>query len=1035
MRKIASLLVMLMLFTALAFGQNRTITGTVSNEKGDNVPGATIVIKGTRTGVSADNNGQFRILAKTGDILLVSSSGMESSEVTVGAASTINLTIKTVVLAGTEVVVTALGIKRQPKELGYAIAKVGGTELTQARTVNLQNGLTGKVSGLNIQTVNNGVFADTRITLRGIRSLTGNNQPLLVLDGVPMALGFINSINPNDIQDVSILKGNAGAAVYGQDGTNGAIIVTTKKGSKGRTRITVGSSFQAEKVSFLPDLQNEFGSGETENVDGTASYDYFTNNSFGPRFDGSLVPLGDFLEDGSRLYVPYSATNPARKFWNTGTTFQNDISFSGGDESSTFLFSVQDARIRGIVPKDENRRTSFRFNATKNFDKLTVGFNVSYIQGNYNVVNQNRGGFDNIYTTIMKTSPFIPIEQFKDWKNNKFATSDGWYNHFGYNPYMLIDIDRNKGRSDDILGNIDLSYKLSPSLTLGYRLGTTVSVGSSKSFLGAINNSPYTAVTRGTDWGLSTKGSVSDALSLGSRITSEAFITYRKEFNKLTLDLLGGQSLIQRYSKSISVSGNDLVIPELYNISNRTGEPGASEGISRIRTLAVFGQATIGWNKFAFLKLTGRNESDSRLNINKNAFFYPGADLSFLFSEAIPAIKNSSIFSYMKLRVSYAKSGNVNLSPYSLESTFSGSAGGFPYGTLPGYTTGGTVNNPLIKPEFVSTYEVGLEVGMLKNRVFLEASVYTADNSDQIIGVQVSRSTGYTNALVNAATFQNKGIEFDLKLTPLVSFGKNASVNLKMNYSHQTNKVTKIYEGLNELGIGNNNFAIVGKPAFVLKLIDWARDTATGSVIVGSTSGLPSLNTVRTTMGGTLPRDLFGGTLTVKIKNFTFNVVADYRGGNFIFNSIGGFDLGFNGVSALSAQYERKPFVFPNSVIKNAAGKYVQNTSVLTPGGINWWTTSTFYNNEAAFYTKADFWKIREASLVYEVPQKVFSKANSIKGITITLTGRNLLTVLPKSNVYTDPEFSNTTGNSQGVNNSFNTPPTRIFGAAVNVNF
>ena len=1035
MRKIASLFTMFMLFSALAFGQNRTITGTVSNEKGEAVPGATIVIKGTRTGVSADNNGLFRILAKTGDILVASSSGMETSEVTVEAASTINFTTKTLVLAGTEVVVTALGIKRQPKELGYAVAKVGGTELTQARTVNLQNGLTGKVSGLNIQTVNNGVFADTRITLRGIRSLTGNNQPLLVLDGVPMALGFINSINPNDIQDVTVLKGNTGAALYGQDGTNGAIIVTTKKGSKGRTRITVGSSFQAEKVSFLPDLQNEFGSGETENIDGTAAYDYFTNNSFGPRFDGSLVPLGDFLEDGSRLYVPYSATNPARKFWNTGTTFQNDISFSGGDEKSTFLFSVQDARIRGIVPKDENRRTSFRFNATKNFDKLSVGFNVSYIQSNYNVVNQNRGGFDNIYTTIMKTSPFIPIKQFEDWKNNKFATADGWYNHFGYNPYMLIDIDRNKGRSDDIIGNIDLTYKLSRSLTLSYRLGTTVSVGSSKSYLGAINVSPYTAVTRGTaPWGQSTKGSVSDALSLGNRITSEAFITYRKEFNKLTLDLLGGQSLIQRYSKSISVSGNDLVIPELYNISNRTGEPGASEGISRIRTLAVFGKATFGWNKFAFLELTARNEADSRLNINKNTFFYPGASLSILFSEAIPAIKNSSIISYMKLRSSYAKSANVNLNPYSLESTFSGTAGGFPYGTLPGFTTGGTVNNPLIKPEFVSTYEVGLELGMLKNRVFLEASVYTADNSDQIIGVQVSRATGYTNALVNAATFQNKGIELDLKLTPLVSFGKNVSVDLKMNYTHLTNKVTKIYEGLDELGIGNLNYAIVGKPAFVMKLIDWARDTATGSVIVGNSSGLPSLNAVRTTMGGTMPRDLFGATLAVRFKNFSFTVVADYRGGNFVYHDIGG-DLGFNGVSALTTQYDRKPFVFPNSVIKNAAGKYVQNTTVLTPGGINWWTASTFYNNETVFYTKADFWKIREASLSYEVPQKVFSKANSIKGITITLTGRNLLTVLPNSNVYTDPEFGNTTGNAQGVNTSFNTPPTRIFGAAVNVNF
>lgn len=1035
MRKIASLFTMLMLFSALAFGQNRTITGTVTNEKGDALPGASITIKGTRTGVSADNNGLFRILAKTGDILVVSSSGMETTQATVGAGNTVDFTVKTLVVAGTEVVVTALGIKRQPKELGYAISKVGGTELNQARTVNLQNGLTGKVSGLNIQTVNNGVFGDTRITLRGIRSLTGNNQPLLVLDGVPMALAFINSINPNDIQDVTILKGNTGAAIYGQDGANGVIIVTTKKGSRGKTRITVGSSIQAERVSFLPDLQNQFGAGETENVDGTPSYDYFTNNSFGPRFDGSIVPLGDILEDGSRLFVPYSASGPAKDFWNTGTTFQNDISFSGGDEKNTFLFSVQDARIRGVVPKDENRRTSFRFNATKNFEKLNVGFNVSYILSNYNVVNQNRGGFDNIYNTILKTSPFIPIEQFKDWRNNKFAGPDGWYNHFGYNPYMLIDIDRNTGRTDDLLGSIDLSYKLTNSITLQYRLGATVSVGSNKSYLGAIDVSPYTANVRGTaPWGQSTKGSVSDALSLGNRITSEAFITYRKEFNKITLDLLAGQSFIQRQSKAISVSGTDLVIPALYNISNRTGEPGAAESISKIRTLAVFGKATIGFNRYAFLEITGRNEADSRLNINKNKFFYPGASLSLLLSEALNGLKNSRTISYLKLRAAYAKSGNVNLNPYSLESTFSGSQSGFPYGTLPGYTTGGTVNNPLIKPEFVRTKEVGIEVGFLKNRILLEGTAYTQSNTNQIIGVQVSRATGYSNALVNAAAFNNRGFEVDLKLTPLVNFGKDVSIDVKMNYTFQSNKVTKIYEGLNELGIGNLNFAIVGQPAFVLKLIDWKRDSATGSVIVGSSSGLPALNDTRTTMGNTLPKHLFGTTVAVRYKSLSLSVVADYRGGNFVYHDIGG-DLGFNGVSAMTAQYDRKPFVFPNSVILNSAGKYVPNPGVLTPGGINWWTSSTFYNNETAFYTSANFWKIREVALVYDVPQKIFNKTKAIKAISVTLTGRNLVTFLPKSNVYTDPEFANTTGNALGVNTTFNTPPTRIFGAAVNVTF
>ncbi|HEY6063514.1 MAG TPA: TonB-dependent receptor plug domain-containing protein, partial [Chitinophagaceae bacterium] len=273
MRKIASLFTMLMLFTALAFGQNRTITGTVIDEKGDALPGASVSIKGTRTGVSADNNGQFRILAKTGDVLVVSGAGLEPTEATVGTGSTISISVRRLVIAGTEVVVTALGQTRQPKELGYSVTKVKAAELTQAKSVNLQSGLTGKVSGLNIQSINNGVFQDTRITLRGIRSLTGNNQPMLILDGVPISLGYLSSINPNDITDVTILKSASATAIYGPDGANGALVVTTKRGSRTKPQVSVGHTVQVEKVSYMPKLQNQFGSGSSVDPLGYGVYD------------------------------------------------------------------------------------------------------------------------------------------------------------------------------------------------------------------------------------------------------------------------------------------------------------------------------------------------------------------------------------------------------------------------------------------------------------------------------------------------------------------------------------------------------------------------------------------------------------------------------------------------------------------------------------------------------------------------------------------------------------------------------------------
>ncbi|MBL7749594.1 MAG: TonB-dependent receptor plug domain-containing protein, partial [Chitinophagaceae bacterium] len=337
----------LMLFSALAFGQNRTITGTVTDEKGDVLPGASVRIKGTRTGVAADNNGQFRILAKTGDVLVVSGAGLDAAEATVGAGSTITIQVNRAVLTGTEVVVTALGQVRQPKELGYSLAKVRASELTQAKVTNLQNGLTGKVSGLNVATTNNGVFADTRLTLRGIRSLTGNNQPMLVLDGIPVPLGFLSSINPNDIQDVSIIKSASGTAIYGPDGVNGAIVVTTKKGSKQKPIVTVSHTVQQERISYMPKFQERFGSGYSPDpLTGYGTYESIEQQSWGPEFDGSLVQIGQDGPNGEKYMVPYQyLKNERRNFYDVGTTNQSDVSYSAGD----FYVSAQNVAIKGTM--------------------------------------------------------------------------------------------------------------------------------------------------------------------------------------------------------------------------------------------------------------------------------------------------------------------------------------------------------------------------------------------------------------------------------------------------------------------------------------------------------------------------------------------------------------------------------------------------------------------------------------------------------------------------------------------------------------
>ena len=1038
MRKLASLFSMLVLFTALAFGQNRVISGTVTDETGAPLPGASVRIEGTKTGIAADNNGQFRLSAKTGDVLVVSGAGLETTTATVGTASVIVITVKRVVISGTDVVITSLGVARQAKELGYSTAKVKATELTQAKSVNLQNGLTGKVSGLNIQTVNNGVFADTRITLRGIRSLTGNNQPMLILDGVPISLGYISSINPNDITDVTILKSASATAVYGPDGSNGALVITTKRGNKNKPQISVGHTVQVERVSYMPELQNQFGSGSSVDAFGYGVYDPIENQCYGDQFDGSVRQIGRDGPNGQQYLVSYNALPKEKlRFWNTGITNQTDVSFSTGD----FYLSAQNVLIQGIMPKDVNRRMSFRMAGNKEFNKFRASYNVNYTRGNYDVTAGSSFGNGRDYTVywnLINTPQQIPVTRFKNWRTDFWAHPDNFFNDYYSNPYFMIDNFRSVGRTDDLFGNLELNYKMNNWLSFTYRLGATMSTGSAKSRAEAFT---YGDFAKASGKSVAQSGDivsqVGDGISTSSRINSEFFASMRKNVGDFKLEGLIGQSYREDNSKNVNVSSNNLAFPTLFNIIGRKGEPGASESNFKSRLQRFFGKASIGYNNWAFAELTASYDMNSRLayyfdyDFKAISFFYPGASVSLLLSEAIPAVKNSKYISYLKVRGAHSKTGNVNLGTQSLQNTY-GLGGGFPYGSLVGYTSGNTLRLNKYTPEFVVNTEVGFELGLMKNRINLEATAYTQDNSDQIVQVAYSGATGFTSALLNAASFVNKGLEFDLKLTPLVKI-RNVSIDVKANYTYQTNKVSRIIEGVNQLGIGNANFVMVGFPAYTFQLTDYLRDDQ-GRVIVNTTTGLPTVDPVIKPFGHTQPNHLVGLNLSVNWKDLTFSAVADYRGGAQIYTGNLGTGMDFSGISKRSGQNARQPFIMPNSSYWDGS-KYVANNGIYMTGGYNFWSQAVNTNANTNYLVSGDFWKIREMSLSYNIPMKWLGFAkNAIKSANFTLSGRNLFMFLPSTNEWTDPEFSNTTGNAQGVSGLDNTPPTRIFGATLNLN-
>lgn len=1043
MRKVALLTAMAMLFQLMAFAQTRSLSGQVRDGKGDPIPFANIQVKGTKTGIPADGDGNFKIDVTSDNVLIVSSTSYLTKEVSVGSNASLIIVLEPTASLQ-EVVVTAMGINRQPKELGYSVAKVKSAELTQAKTVNLQNGLTGKVSGLNVSTTNNGVFADTRITLRGIRSLTGNNQPMLVLDGVPLSLGFISSINPNDIADVTVLKSSSATVVYGPEGVNGAIVITTKKGNKSKPAVTFSHTTQLESISYMPKFQERFGSGYVQDGEGNGLYEPIEQQSWGPEFNGRMVQIGQNGPNGEQLLVPYSYVKNGRKnFFQTGVTNQTDLSYSAGD----FYVSAQNVSIKGVMPGDVNDRRTINLRADKEYGRFKAGFNIRYTQSQYDITNNNQL----VYYGVTGAPGQIDLSRFSDWRNDYFSSPNGYYTPYldnnGKTPYFAKDNSREAGRADDLLGSAQLDLKVASWLNLTYRIGLTFSNAEATSRRGSFNYSPFHLTLR--DHGSTViTAAVNDNSMVNRRINSELFLTANKRFGDFGVNALLGQSYRENTFRQIGAGSNNLGTATLMSIQLRKGEPNVTVDKSTNRLERYFGKLSFDYGNWAFIEATASYDFDSRL-VNPRlplkkgdiGFFYPGVSGSILLSEVIPALKQSNLFSYVKVRGAISKTGNVNLPAYAFDNVFNRSTF-FPYGDILGFEASSSTVAPAYKPEYVLNREVGLELSFLKNRINFEATYYTQDNTDQVIDVQLSRTTGYSVAKQNAASFINKGLEFDLRLTPLVQIN-DVTIDFKANYTYQANEVTSLVDGVNELGIGNYNYVIVGQSAYKFKLTDYVRDDQ-GRVIVDRNTGMPTANSNLTTFGSTTPHNLLGLSLNVSWKGLSFSAVADYRSGNQIVADQLGTFMDDNGISERSAANGRRAFIFPNSVYDDGTGKYVVNNDVYTTNfGRLFWNSDLNTTVTSNYLADGSFWKLRELAINYEIPVRIFGSriSNVIKGANIGINGRNLFMWVPKSNVWTDPEFQGgngnaaSTGNATGRSTAFNMPPTRIFGANLTIRF
>jgi TonB-linked SusC/RagA family outer membrane protein len=1066
-----------MLCITQVFAQNRTVTGTVTaKDDGLPIPGVTVKIKGTTTGVQTGTNGKFTISVPSGGVLVFSFVGYTAQERPVGTSSNLNIVLEPESKQLGEVVVTgALGIKTQARQLGYSTATVDNKLLTEAKVTNAATGLEGKVSGLQVNTADNGVNPVTRIVLRGNRSITGNNEALLVVDGVPIEDdNYINTINPEDIQDVNILKGAVAAAIYGSKASNGVMIITTKKGTKGKTTITVSNTTEEQAVSYMPNLQTEFGpyGGEANytTADGIPEPVPYENQNYGPPFNGSMQPLAlspIFAADGvtltgyDTLYNKYSnVPNNRRDFFQNTWSNQINLGIDAGDDNSTIHVGFQDLYQPGVVPNDLYKRDNIRIGGTRNFgSKFSIEYNASYDQSttstygpSYNQTNGSVNNGDPLYFEVLNVGANIPLTSFSD-PNGRWGNINSYYNAYATNPYWTVDNSRENTVNYDWLANINLSLKITSWLTLSDRVGLTSRDFTYKQTRPQLQFAPWAIAD---PW---KAGNVPSSLTYvyageademydEQRLNNDLILAFNKKFGQFSISGVVGNNLEQNYERYMNLSSSQLQFPGDFNVGSGLGIPSYGEANFAQREIAVYEEATFGYHDYLFLHVTNRDEWNSVLNPDKNHYQYPGADLSFVFTDAINKLKDNDILSYGKIHGGITKVANINLGgntfgAYSLQNIFS-IAGGFPFGSLGGYSLGANNNNPNLTPEETTEYEVGAELGFLKNRINLKVTAYHSDTRNLSLTQAVSTATGFSSQLTNAGLVTNDGQEIDLNVIPVKS--RDWTWNLGMNFSHYGNEVKALAQGqtsiqiLNPDGGGTNIYAIVGKPYPVIQVNDFNRDPQ-GRVIVDPVTGEPSQNPNLTTYGTSNPTRIFGLTSSLTYKSWTFAFVIDYRGGNEVFNQQAATEA-FTGVSAQTTQNGRQRFIFPNSVIPNGSGGYTPNTSVAVDNGgdtegSGFWPTIFSNNINSIFVDDASFIKVREANLTYNIPAAFLARnASFIKRASLSVLGRNLFMFRPKSNSYTDPEFSDAgSGNAIGQTSVNETPPTRFFGGNITLTF
>lgn len=1021
------------LYCQAVMAQDTRLSGVIhDSQNGRSLSGVTVKVKGSTRATATDEKGKFSLLVNKGDVLIFQSVGYRPNELKVDHAGHVDVSLVQNQVQIDEVLVTgAFGIKREARQVGVSTAVVGDKSLNQTAVVNPLEGLQGKVAGLQINMFDSGVNPQVRVTLRGARNIAdGANEPLFVVDGVPMpaiealnpqlanstrATSAFSAINPNDIEEVTVLKGANAAAIYGSQGVNGVILVTTKKGKSGRGQISFSNSTLLESVAWLPKFQEEFGAGFN------GVFQPYEIRSWGPKYDGSTVQTGPVLPDGTQWNLPYAPVkNQKADFFDTGITQQNGLSFSGGDQKSTFYMSAQHALTKGIVPKDKSNKTSLRFNGSRKFDRLEAGYSAAYVRTADNTTTSEP------WNNVRSLPLYIPITELKDWQNDPKASPDYFFSNSSINPYWGIDNQRRYNTQNNLNGNVNLSYAFNDYLKAIYRLGATnVNTALRTENAPVTYKSVFGADGKAYARPANQAGSVLDRTLSTLQLNSDLILQYDRKFGHFSTHALLGHNYQDQTSNSVQVGSNAVLIPGTYNQDNRTGNLTGGTYKTHARRYSVFGEVTLGYNNYLFATFNGRNESVSLLSPDNRTFFYPGGNVSFIFTDAIEALKDNKILSYGKVYASASKTANVSVAPYQLLNTYVASAG-FPYGNLSGFEMSGTNANYDLKPEFVYSWEIGTQLQFLRNRLRLEATYAYADAQDQALEVNTSYVTGFGRSMMNAARMESKSWEFSLS-GDLVS-NKDWTVTLGANYTHNDNRAIEL-PGNGSLELFKNNYFVVGERFPTFMLSDYARDPQ-GHIIVDQQGNVKQA-AQDTKVGTSQPVHMFGANMLVRYKQFELSAQVDSRWGS-VFHTAAAESTLNNGLLPRTAENDRQPFIIPNSVLEVSPGVYEENTSVYSAGDQAWWLGA-----QRSFLApnsfNAKYVKLRELSIRYTIPGQTLKRMGFVKSASVALIGRNLINIRDKSNIFGESEFIYLS--NIGFSGWRTLPASRTYGLNLNLTF